>query len=146
LENQRALELNISLENLSYSSLSDFFIANPTMNYFSAAKILNATDNHFTPIDLEQALRRECYQRRDFHFFARITLYTALTAFDSNGWRQTHYILAGHWAGMLGEDLKGPALQSWHYLKTLNLPQGWKPVSIFDPILDDALQKGFSKE
>jgi hypothetical protein len=131
------------LERLGYSSLTDFFLARRTENFFSAAQMLSEDSDCYAPVDMEIALRTECERRDDFSFFARVALFTALTSFHPKGWSPQHYLLAGHWVGMLGAGSEAAASRCWDYLKSLNLPENWIPKSIFDAILDKALMRSF---
>ena len=123
--------------------LSDLFIEQPKLNFFSAAKLLDFEEKTWVPADVGEQLKAECIRRNDFSFFARVALFTALTAYQPKGWSEQHYLLAAHWVGMLGGEREA-AIRSWDYLKGLNLAEGWQPVSIFDPVIERALKLGFS--
>ncbi|RYD73036.1 MAG: hypothetical protein EOP84_22175 [Verrucomicrobiaceae bacterium] len=63
-------------------------------------------------------------------------------SYEITGWSQQHYLLAGHWVGMLGAGSEDFASQCWECLKQMKLPEGWQPESIFDPLLEEALKHG----
>jgi hypothetical protein len=52
-------------------------------------------------------------------------------------------MLAGWFFSILGEGSEDRVRISFEYLKTLDLLQGWKPDSIFDPNLEAALNRAF---
>ena len=132
-----------SLDHHGCSSVTDFFLERPELHFWSAAKVLSDELCRIAPIDLERALRAECERRDDFHFFARMALMSALHSFHGQGWGEQHYMLGGKFAGILG-DLPDKHLRAcWDHLLQQNLPEGWKPESIFEPILESALQSGF---
>jgi hypothetical protein len=139
------IDLRPALERQGCSSVSDLLIEQPTLDFYAIADLLSDSEVRFAPADIEFALRRECEQRNDSHFYARATLFTALVGNNSCGWTDKHYLLAGRWAGMLGPSLENQANVVWDCLETLNLPLGWKPASIFDAVLEDALRHAFSK-
>jgi hypothetical protein len=133
-----------ALEGLGYSSVTDLLIARPDLSFWSAAPLLSVNDDPVAPADIESALRAECKQRDDFHFFARAALFTALHSHEGMGWGRQYYLLAGWFLSIVGESEHSRAGFCCDYLQTLGLPDGWKPVSIFDPILEAALNSGFS--
>lgn len=133
-----------ALDLLGFSSLTDFFLANPAVTIWGAAEKLSQESGGFAPIDIERLLREECIVRGDFHFFARVTLFTALVN-KGRGWNDQHYLAGGFWSGMLGADIKGSAVRAWRYLETLGLPRGWFPKDIFDSVVEQAIEKLFEK-
>jgi len=137
------IELTRALARLGYSSLTDLFIVRPNLSLWTAAPLLSEETSRFAPVELERALRIECERRKDFHFFARIALFTALHSHNDKGWSRQHYLLAGAFAGILGELAEQQARLCWDYLQTLPLPEGWTPDSIFHPTLEAALNSGF---
>ena len=131
------------IEPLGYSSLADLFIENPTFNFFSACEYLRQNGIPCVPAHLGNALQEECNKREDACFFARVALYNALTGFKNKGWSKQHWMVFGLWSGMLDRGAKEAASVGWDYLKGLDLSEGWLPLSIFDPILEEALKRGF---
>lgn len=135
--------LQNALGKRGYASLTDFFLERPTFNFFTAAQALSAESQNWRPVDIGNVLRRECERRDDFHFFARVALFTALTGFRLKGWSKQHWLLFGQWSGLLGSEHREKAAISWNYLKEIGLSEGWLPVSIFDPTLEHAIRLGF---
>jgi hypothetical protein len=105
------------LESQGYSSLSDWFIAEPALNLFSADRRLSTEHELWTPANVGRLLRQECEARLGFSFFARVTLFTTFTGFETKGWTQEHWMRFGLWTGMLDDGNKESASRSWDYLK-----------------------------
>jgi hypothetical protein len=141
--NEIRIYLQAPLEKLGYSSLTDLFIDQPTLNFFTAAQRLSTEKEKLAPVQVGNALKEECEQRGDIHFFARVALFTTFTGFEAEGWTKNHWMRFGRWGGMLGSDSEEAASRSWDYLKGLELAEGWQPESIFDPILEEAVKRGF---
>lgn len=137
--NEDSPRVRDALRRASFTSLSDLFVAHPTFDLYAAADYLDKETDSIAPIDLEKTLRDECRRRNDFHFFARITLFTALNEFDGMGWTEQHYMLFGMWPAILGDDHDDFADKCWDFLERRLVMNGWKPESIFDPIIDEAL-------
>ncbi len=91
---------------------------------------------------MEKVLREECRLRNDFMFFARIVLFTSLNGLNGRGWSEEHSLLFGIWSSTLGREYKQFAWRSWDFLEDQKLPNGWKPISIFDPVIDKTLAAG----
>ena len=140
---EHPVEFTRALARLGYSSLTDLFIDHPTLHFWTVAPLLSDECFRFAPIHVERALRAECEHRDDFHFFVRFALFTALHSQDGVGWGSKHYMLAGVFGGILGEVADKQGQVCWDYLQSLDLPKGWTPSSIFDPILEASLTRGF---
>jgi hypothetical protein len=121
------------------------FHKRPDLNFYSAADILTERNIDYPPIYIEKSLREECDNRKDFRFFARVALYTALTLPVLGGWGKQNYILAGKWGGMFQPSVNDAVLRGWAYLESLGLKEHWMPISIFDPILDATLDAAFGE-
>jgi hypothetical protein len=134
-----------SLEKRGFHSLTDFFLAHPHMTIWKVAEKLSQGGHEYAASDIECLLRQECAARADFQFFARVTLFTALEN-AGKGWTDQHYLAGGFWSGMIGESIQGSALRAWRYLETLNLPFGWLPEGIFDPVIEQTVDKLLQKQ
>lgn len=130
------------IEERGFSSFSDLIIATPELDLYSAAEYLGVKEPRLSAKLLEDLLRKECEKRDDWKFFARVTLFTALRSGVTSGWTSQNYLMFGIWSGMLGEAKETFADECWDRLQGLSLPVGWRPLSIFDTRLENALNIG----
>jgi len=140
-------ELHRVLEKRGISSLTDLFLEYPELHLLDAAKLLSDEDFEFAPIDIVRALQDECDGRNDMHFFARVTLFTALIAYKFPGDEKVRFYGCSHWIGLMLEERFTPnAKKARSYLRGVELPEGWAPKTIFDPVLSAAVDAGFGNE
>jgi hypothetical protein len=132
-----------ALAQLGYSSLTDLLIDRPALSFWTASTLLSDEGDPVAPVDIERTLRTECDLRDDFHFFARAVLFTSLHSRKGMGWGRQHYLLEGWFLSTLDESVREQARICCDHLRSLELPDGWKPESIFDPILEAALSSAF---
>lgn len=131
------------LRSFGCSSLKEYFIAQPSLHFYSASHIFNDRGADLSPAEIGEALKSECLRLDEFRFFARVSLFTALHSFEERGWGDDNYLFGGSWLSILGEGYQQDALRGWCCLKGAKPPEGWLPSSIFDPMIDMVLDHAF---